>query len=297
MTGLIGLAELFDLDRHDDDTWVGRTDGLRLPQLFGGQLVGQSVVAAAASVDGKDVHSTHTTFLRPGAAGTPVTFRVERLRDGRQISTREVSAWQDDRLLCRTVVSCAVRADGISHSRPAPSTARPDDCPDIREVAAADGGLGEFWDDFASVEVRLAPDLPGRPAHSASPANGVWMRSVDALPDDPVVHRAAFAYASDLMLMSTAVTPHGHVSGHERSLASTWNAVSLDHAVWFRGTPRADEWMLFEHTTPMAHAGRALIEAAVFDERGASTGHVVQEALVKALRPAPSLHPHHEGHA
>lgn len=109
------------------------------------------------------------------------------------------------------------------------------------------------------------------------------MRSVDPLSDDVVVHRAALAYASDLMLMSTAVTPHGHVSGHERSLARTWNAVSLDHTMWFRGSPRADEWMLFEHTTPMAQAGRALIEAAVFDQAGTSICHVAQEALVRPL--------------
>ncbi len=283
MQGLIGLMEVFDLDRQDDDVWVGRSDGVRLPQLFGGQLVAQSLIAAGASVEGKDVHSVHTTFLRAGSTSTPVTYRVERLRDGRQLSTREVSAWQDDRLLCRSIVSCAVPAEGLSHSRPAPSVPGPDDCPTIQEVAAVDGGLGEFWDDFASIEVRLAPDVPGEIAHSAAPANGVWMRSVHPLADDPLVHRAALAYASDLMLMSTAVTPHGHVSGHERTLASTWNAVSLDHALWFRGHPRADEWMLFEHTTPLAGSGRALIEAAVFDEQGTSICHVAQEALVKPL--------------
>lgn len=281
MQGTVGLAELFELDQVDHDTWVGPTDGVRLPQLFGGQLVGQSLIAAAADVEDKDIHSVHTTFLRAGASAVPVTFRVERLRDGRQISTREVSAWQADRLLCRSIVSCAAPSYGLSHSRPVPTTPGPDDCPDIRVVAAADGGLGEFWDDFESVEVRLAPDVPGEVVHSATPANGVWMRSVDRLSDDPAVHRAALAYASDLMLTSTALTPHGHTSGHERSLAKAWNVVSLDHTMWFRGLPRADEWMLFERTTPMAKSGRALIEAAVFDLEGTTVCHVAQEALVR----------------
>ena len=284
MRGTMSLVELFDLHRSGHDVWTGRTDGLRLPQLFGGQLVGQSLVAAGASVDdGKDVHSVHTTFLRAGTTGEPVTFHVERLRDGRQLSIREVSARQGDRLLCRSIVSCAADADGISHSRPAPTTPDPDDCVDIRDVADADGGLGEFWEDFATVEVRIVPDVPGAIAHSASPANGVWMRTIESLPDDGLVHRAALAYASDLMLMSTAVTPHGHVPGHERTLAATWNAVSLDHTMWFRLRPRADEWMLFEHTTPLAHGGRALIEAGVFDAAGTTVGHVAQEALVKPL--------------
>lgn len=280
----VSLVDLFDLQRCDDDVWTGRTDGLRLPQVFGGQLVAQSLVAAGASVDDdKDVHSVHTAFLRAGMTGEPVTFHVERLRDGRQLSVREVSARQGDRLLCRSVVSCAVDTDGISHSRPVPTTPGPDDCLDIRDIAAADGGLGEFWEDFDAVEIRIAPDAPGDISHSASPANGVWMRTTEALPDDPLIHRAALAYASDLMLMSTAVTPHGHVPGRERTLAATWNAVSLDHAMWFRLRPRADDWMLFEHTTPLAHAGRALIEAGVFDRSGTAIGHVTQEALVRPL--------------
>lgn len=276
-----GLADLFDLARTGEDVWVGRTDGMRLPQLFGGQLVGQSVMAAGASVENKSVHSVHTTFLRGGATGQPVTFDVERLRDGRTISTREVSARQGDRLLCRTIVSCTIETDGLTHSRPAPNGPRPEDCPTLAEVAAVDGGLGEFWEDFRSIEVRLVPDVPGAVTHSAAPANGVWMRSAERLPDDPLVHQAAIAYASDLMLMSTAVTPHGHISGHERSLAGRWDAVSLDHTMWFRSPTRADEWTLFEHTTPMAGSGRALVEAGVFDLTGNAVCHVAQEALIR----------------
>lgn len=276
------LAELLELEHTDDDVWTGRADGLQLPQPYGGQLVGQSIIAAGASVEGKTVHSTHTTFLRGGDTSLPVTFHVERLRDGRTMSTREVSARQGDRLLCRTIVSCATQGEGMSHSRPAPATPGPDECPTLAEVAEADGGLGEFWEGMGAVEIRLVPDVPGPVAHSASPTNGVWMRSTAPLPDDPLLHQAALAYASDLMLMSTAVTPHGHISGHERSLSKTWDAVSLDHTMWFRGTTRVDEWMLFEHTTPMASSGRALIEAAVFDLTGDSVGHVAQEALFRS---------------
>lgn len=277
----LDLAALFDLTEGAPDTWEGRQDGLRLPQLFGGQLVGQSIVAAGRTVANATVHSTHTTFLRGGSTDRPVTFVVERLRDGRTISTREVSARQGERLLCRTIVSFAADRPGLSHARPAPSTPGPLDCPSLDEVAAADGGLGEFWEDFASIDVRVAPDVEGPVPHSASPPNGIWMRTSTPLPDDPLVHAAAVAYASDLMLMSTAVTPHGHTTGHERSLAARWDAVSLDHALWFRRIPRADDWLLFEHTTPMAAAGRALIEAGVFDLAGDPVCHVAQEALLR----------------
>lgn len=283
MQATSSLTELFALEQSGEDTWVGRTDGVRLPQLFGGQLVGQSIIAADASVDGKLVHSSHTTFLRPGSSDMPVTYQVNRLRDGRSMATREVGAWQGDRLLCRSTISCAAESEGLTHSRPAPDVPGPDDCRPLLDVAAEDGGLGEYWDDFASVEVRLAPDTTAVVPHSAAPPNAIWMRVVEQLPDDPIVHRAAMAYVSDLMLMSTAITPHGHTTGHERSLAEHWTAVSLDHTLWFRGDIRADGWMLFEHTTPMAHAGRALIEAGVFNLDGTVLGHVAQEALIRSI--------------
>lgn len=277
-----GLGELFTLEPSGHDTFIGQTDGVNLPQLFGGQLVGQSVMAAGATVDDKVVHSTHTSFLRAGGSDQPVSYRVDRLRDGRTMSTRDVSAFQGDRLLCRTTVSCAVAAEGLSHRRPTPIVPGPDESRALLEVAAEGGGLGEFWDAFSAIEVRLAPDVDAEVAHSAAPPNRIWMRATERLSDDPLVHRAAVAYASDLMLMSTAVTPHGHVTGHERELARNWNAVSLDHTMWFRRDVRADEWLLFEHTTPMAHGGRVLLEAAIFDLLGDVVGHVAQEALVRA---------------
>jgi len=287
-TGVASLSQLFELDHSAADTWTGATDGVGLPQLFGGQLVAQSLVAAGRSVEeGCLPHSIHTTFLRAGLSGTPVTYRVERLRDGRQIATRDVSAWQGDRLVCRSTVSCTTITDGLSHSRPAPATGGPRAATDLRILAEPDGGLGEYWDDFGSIEVRVEPqhhpttDLPW----AALPEN-VWMRSVEALGDDPLLHRAAIAYASDLMLMSTALTPHGHTTGHETTLARDWWAVSLDHTMWFQRQVRADDWLLFEHSTAAAHDSRVLIDAAVFGPDGTHAVRVTQEALVRTHREA-----------
>lgn len=282
-TGTATLADLFALEQLDDTTWLGRNDGVRLPQLFGGQLVAQSLVAAGRDVAADRLpHSVHTTFLRAGLPGPPVRFEVERLRDGGVISTRVVSAVQEDRVLCRSTVSAVAARDGVGHSRPRPVTSSPLDSPDLQEVAAPDGGLGEYWDDFRSIEVRVAPvDHEAEPEHSAAPVRNIWMRSADRLPDDPLVHQAALAYASDLMLMSMAVAPHGMTTGFERSLADQWHAVSLDHTMWFHRDVRADEWMVFEHSSPSANAGRALIEAAVFAETGEQACHVAQEALIR----------------
>ncbi|WP_370617414.1 acyl-CoA thioesterase [Mumia sp. Pv 4-285] len=280
------LAGLFDLEQTGADTWLGASDVIPLPQLFGGQLVAQSIVAGGRSAgEAKRVHSSHTAFLRPGASHVPVRYTVEPLRDGRRHSVHEVSAWQDDRLVCRTIVSSATDDDGVQHERPVPTTAAPEDSTALQVLAEEDGGLGEFWDGFAAVEVRVAPIEDGvEVPHSAVAPRNIWMRATDRLPDDPLLHRAALAYASDLMLMATAVAPHGAVTGHERTMAEQWWAVSLDHTLWFQGDLRADEWLLFEHTTPMAYAGRALVNAAVFDTSGGAVCQVSQEALVRTKR-------------
>lgn len=276
------LGEVLDLTAGGDDVWIGATDGVKLPQLFGGQLVGQSLIAAGRSVpDGSLPHSVHTTFLRGGIPGTPVTYLVERLRDGRQVATREISAWQGERLICRSMVSCTTIDEGLSHTRPLPATVGPEGAVDLRVLAEPDGGLGEFWDDFDSVEIRVDPEVEGPSPQWASPPQNIWMRSTDPLGDDPLLHRAAIAYASDLMLMSTAITPHGHTTGHETSLARNWWAVSLDHTMWFQRDVRADEWLLFEHSTPAAHDSRALIDAAVFGPDGAHACRITQEALIR----------------
>ncbi|EFQ84792.1 putative acyl-CoA thioesterase II [Aeromicrobium marinum DSM 15272] len=278
----VGLTDLFELEEHGDDVWLGHSDGVPLPQLFGGQLVGQSVMAAGLSnPPGSLVHSVHTTFLRGGRSGEPVELRVDRLRDGRLFTIREVSAWQGDRLVCRSTISSAQDIDGIAHSRPHPGALPPEDSVDLQVLAEADGGLGEFWENFSAIEIRVAPDDDPQSPHSASPARNIWMRAVETLPDDPIIHRAAIAYASDLMLMSSAVEPHGHRVGQENTLGRLWNAVSLDHTLWFAGPARADEWLLYEHTTPMAYGARALINATVFDTGGTAVGMVAQEALVR----------------
>ncbi|SKB05237.1 acyl-CoA thioesterase [Aeromicrobium choanae] len=281
-TSVASLGSILDLGGAGDDVWIGHGDGVPLPQLYGGQLVAQSIIAAGRSVDeGRLVNSLHTTFLRPGRSDRPIRFEVERLRDGRQFSTRVVDAVQDDRLVCRSTISLVEPRDGLAHSRRPPLSAAAEASTDLRVLAEHDGGLGEYWEGFSTVEVRVAPEDPVAPPHSAAPVQNIWMRVTEDLGDDPLLHQAAIGYVSDLMLMSMAVAPHGHRAGHERSLAERWSAVSLDHTLWFHRPARADEWLLFEHASPTAHDGRALVEAAVFGDADAQVCHVVQEALVR----------------
>lgn len=280
------LARLFDLERVDEQTWLGRSDVMRLPQVFGGQLVGQSLVAAARGADPLlRVHSIHTVFLRPGDCPEPVEYSVEETYAGRSRGTWQVTGRQGGRLICRSFVSASRDGTGVGHARPAPDAGAVQDARPLPAVAEPDGGLGPWWCDFDAIEVRVAPVDESAPApHSAIAPRNFWMRAVERLPDDPVVHRAAVAFASDLMLMGTAATAHGVPTGFERTLAEQWWGISLDHAVWFQGDVRADDWLVYEHTTPMAHAGRALIQAAAFDREGRPAAQIAQEALIRRHR-------------
>ncbi|WP_377325873.1 acyl-CoA thioesterase [Pimelobacter simplex] len=277
------LAGLLDLTEVGELRWTTASDNLGLPQLFGGQLVGQTLVAAGRALgDDKTIHSSYTSFLRAGRHDEPLTLAAEVVRAGRQQATIRVEVLQGDRLLCVSTVTGGVVDDGIAHQRPAPQTRAPHDSPPFAEMAEADGGLSAMWDGMDSVEVRVGDvDPAAHAAHSAAPPVHVWMRATDELPDDRLFHIAAAGYQSDLMLMSTAVTPQGLAVGMENTFARDWWAVSLDHAMWFQGDFRADDWLMWEHVTPMAHASRALVQATAFTADGAAVCHVTQQALLR----------------
>jgi acyl-CoA thioesterase II len=282
------LTSLFDLERVDDAVWVGLSDRLHLPQLYGGQLVGQSVMAAGRSIGPEmRIHSSHTSFLRPGTPGRPIRYQVEDVTSGRRRGVRDVSAWQEDRLLCRTIVSATVEDEsGIQHARSAPVVGPPAEAVPLADLAESGAGLGPWWEQFEAIEVRVdqrdpRPDAP----HSAVTPALLWMRTTEPLPSDPLFHRAALAYTSDLMLMATAAAAHGIPVGHESRLAESFWGISLDHTLWYQGDLAADEWLLFEQVSPMAEAGHTLIQSTVFDPSGRPVGHVSQEALLRPQRP------------
>lgn len=271
---MTSLAELLDVAAVGERRFRGESDTVALPQPFGGQLVGQSVVAAGRVLPAdRTVESIRTTFLRAGRTGHPVTLDVEPLRNGRRVSVLEVVVRQDDRELCRSTVSAAVDVPGgVRHETAPAAVPGPDVSRPLADLAVADGGLGALWEGFTAVDVRVAGTGEDGRAH-------LWMRCA-ALPTDPLLHRAATAYASDLMLMATVLARHGVPVGHEKTLAEDWNALSLDHAVTFSGDTRADDWQLFSQFSPGARGGRALVTATVSDRAGRPSCDVSQLALV-----------------
>ena len=244
-------------------------------RTFGGHVAGQSLVSAVRTVDGRfQVHSLHGYFLRPGDAKAPTVFLVERLRDGGSFVTRRVNAIQHGETIFSMSASFQADQSGIEHQDAMPSAPPPDDLPGFRSGGVFDdAGFAQFeeWD------IRIVPQdkvlrLPGKASQQQ-----VWFRHRDPLPDDHVLHICALAYMSDLTLLGSAQVNHADVRKHLM-------VASLDHAMWFMRPFRADEWLLYDQSSPSASGGRSLTQGKIFNQYGEMVAAVMQEGLTRYKR-------------
>jgi acyl-CoA thioesterase II len=277
------VRTLLDPEEAGVDVFVGARGELGLPRIFGGQVLAQALMAAARTVpDARPAHSLHGYFLRGGDPRHPVTYAVERIRDGRRLASRTVSAYQGEVTLATAMISFADTTGTINHQRPAPVTVPVETVPSLAFVSEAWGGLGPSWAGFDLLDVRVDPReaVPGVDRDLPQWTDHVWYRIPARLPDDPVLHQALLLYASDVMQLAAALVPHGMPVGREELDGVVWDGVSLDHALWWHRPARADEWLLFEQCSPIAATGRALTRAEVFTATGDLVATVVQEGLI-----------------
>jgi acyl-CoA thioesterase-2 len=229
------------------------------------------------------VHSLHAYFLRPGDPSIPIVYTVDRIRDGRSFTTRRVVGLQHGKAIFALTASFCLPEDGIEHSVPMPDVPDPESLPTLVERMApyADERAG-WWVRTRPIDLRYVGDPPRAAMDNPEPhtaSNQVWMRTFDALPDDPLIHVCALTYASDMSLLDSVLLPHHLAFG-----TSPINLASLDHAMWFHRPFRADQWLLYDQQSPSAGFGRGLAEGRIFRADGALAVSVVQEGLVRRLR-------------
>jgi acyl-CoA thioesterase-2 len=279
------LVALLDLETIEDNLFRGRQPRTSLQRVFGGQVAGQAVMAGIRTVEpNRGLHSLHAYFLRPGDTQVPIVYDVERTRDGRAFSTRRVVARQHGKVIFYMSASFQVPEEGFEHQDAIPAVAAPRQCPELGDVLAElTRRPREEWDrDWAALDVRYAGDSrPGGALHHAEhPALArVWLKASDKLPDDPAMHAAVLAYASDLTLLSVSVVPHGTFIGDPKL-----QPASLDHAMWFHRPARADDWLLYDQVSPSASGGRGFATGRLFTQDGVLVASVVQEGLVRRRR-------------
>ncbi|MDY5785740.1 acyl-CoA thioesterase II [Corynebacterium sp.] len=270
------IQAVLDLERIDKDIYRGRAmESQIFVRTFGGHVAGQALVAATRTVGSdKRVHSLHGYFLRGGVASAETVYKVSRPRDGRSFSTRTVEAVQDGEVIFSMQASFHATGDsGPEHFDPMRQVPRPEDLlPADQTLAPTMLGLAKEWSDW---DVRQVPPESFEPDANSAGQQLVWFKSKVPLPDDDTFHVCTLAYMSDMTLIYTALVPH---PGHKVQLAS------LDHAMWFVRPFRADEWLLYDQSSPSAHHGRGLAQGKIYDERGNLVAVCMQEGLTRDLR-------------
>lgn len=278
------LVALLDLETIDRNLFRGQQPDTTLQRVFGGQVAGQALVAAARTVPEElSVHSLHSYFLRPGDPTTPIIYDVDPVRDGRSFATRRVLARQHGRPIYGMTCSFQVAEEGFEHASAIPDVPAPEDALDIGEMyRAQDNPRAQEWTrDWAALELRHAGDSRhgGLRGEVAAPgAARYWVRVAGALPDDVLTHQAVLTYLTDLTLIRTALLPHA------ASLGPDIVAASLDHTVWFHRPFRADAWLLYDQESPSASGGRGLILGKLFSREGHLVASVAQEGLIRTRR-------------
>lgn len=281
MRDLLGVLELDPSEaRTTEDIFTGPSERTPHHRVFGGQVLAQSVIAATRTVEpDRRPHSMHGYFLRPGNDEAAITFAVDRIHDGRSFSTRRVQAYQAGVPIFSMIASFQREQPGVEHQAAMPEgLPEPESLPSLAEYFSSAPELGRmFWGaqsafDLRHVDGAVYLSVEGHRV----PHQAVWMRATQPLPDDPAVHRAALAYASDYTILESVLRAHG-LAWATPGLSSA----SLDHAMWWHRDGRADEWMLYAQESPNAIGGRGLALGRIYSRGGALLASVAQEGMVK----------------
>lgn len=277
------LIDLLDLEEIEVGLYRARQPDSRLQRVFGGQVLAQALVAATRTVpQDRLVHSLHAYFLVAGRVDLPLVYDVEAVRDGGSFSSRRVVARQGGQVIFYLSASFHRHEEGYQHADPVPmDIPGPDECPRLSDaLAAASGRPAELWErEWGALDVRYVGDsrAGGTLADPEHPARArVWVKTSGPLPDDPRLHEAALAFASDLTLLSASTVPHGVLIGIDVQ------AASIDHAMWFHRSFRADQWLLYDQISPSASQALGLSTARLFQD-GVLVSDVAQEGLIRPL--------------
>ena len=276
------LVTLLDVEELDTDLYRGPRQPGGVGRVFGGQVIGQALQAAQRSVDGdKGAHSLHAYFMRAGDEDLPILYRVVRDFEGKSFATRRVIALQKGQPILSMSASFQVAESGLHHQDTMPDVPDPDTLKSERELRLENlDKVPERMRDFflrpRPVELRPVGPMRWVAPAPTEPVSHSWFRVGSPLPDSPALHRAALAYMSDMSLLGTAMLPHG-VSWMTHKVQTA----SLDHAIWFHESFRADEWLLYTTDSPWSGHARGFNRGRVFTRDGRLVASTTQEGLMR----------------
>jgi acyl-CoA thioesterase-2 len=281
---LADLQQQFQLERLEVNLFRGQSRDTGSPQVFGGQVLGQALMAAHRTIDdGRVVHSMHAYFLRRGDFTKPIVYSVDRSRDGGSFSARRVVAVQNGEQIFISSASFQTPEQGLEYQASAPNVPPPEELkpltkPPRSELDKLPEKLRRWLEIERPFEFRpVQPYNPLAPV-ATSPVRQIWMRAVDKLPDDDTLHRCLLAYMSDYWLLDTSTMPHG-----SSFLRGNLIMASIDHAIWFHRHARVDEWLLYSLDSPSSAGSRGFARGSFYTRDGVLAASTAQEGLIRLV--------------
>jgi acyl-CoA thioesterase II len=275
------LIKVMTLERLEMNLFRGQSRDIGSPQVFGGQVLGQALVAATATAEDRVVHSLHAYFLRRGDFNAPIVYEVDRALDGKHFSSRRVIAIQHGKQIFNLSASFQLPEAGLEHQNAMPEVPPPESLRDLeshyREILdQLPAGARRMLEQKRPFEFRPVAPQDHLRREKSVPLKYMWFRAVAKLPDDEALHRCLLAYVSDFHLLDTALKPHGV------SIASPKLVIaSVDHAMWFHRNVRVDDWLLYAIDSPSASGARGFARGSVFARDGRLVASAAQEGLMR----------------
>jgi len=290
MSAVQDLMAILDLEKLEENLFRGRSPQTDWQRVFGGQVIGQALVAACRTVDtaARPPHSLHAYFLLGGDPKVPIIYELDRIRDGKSFTTRRVVAIQHGEAIFTLAASFHRDEPSLTHQAKMPDVPPPDKLPSDDEIKnrvlpLMPEAVRRYYERERPIELRpvefdryLGRKIEDGRFH-------VWMRATGALPDEPAIHQCVLAYASDMGLLDSALIPHGRTV-----FEKTIMAASLDHALWFHRPFRADDWLLYAQDSPSLGGARGFSRGLIFARDGTLVASVTQEGLLRERRPQPA---------
>ena len=279
------LVESLQLERLEVNLFRGITPDGMGPRIFGGQVIGQSLLAAYETVADRVCHSLHCYFIRPGDPRVPIIFEVDRSRDGGSFTTRRVVAVQHGEQIFNLAASIMTQQEGFEHQSQMPAGPHWSELPDEAEMAreflkTAPEDMKKWMGRSRPIEMRSLDARNYFVTGPKPPVSQAWFRCRTPIGDDAHMHQVILSYASDMNLLSTAMRPH---SVHWQTPG--FQSASLDHAMWFHKTADFNQWHLYAQDSPSASGGRGFIRGSIYAEDGTLVASVAQEGLIRMKPP------------
>ena len=275
------LLTILDIERLEENLFRGLSPQVGWQRVFGGQVIGQALVAANRTVNGRLTHSLHAYFLRAGDPSVPIIYNVDRIRDGGSFTTRRVVAVQHGQAIFSMAASFHKEETGLEHQIKMPEVPPPESLPSEAELKAClidrvPPQVKAYWERERPLEIRPVDLSRYLTPGNHDPSQQVWIRATGELSNDQSLHQCVLAYASDFTLLDTALIAHGRFVFEPKLILA-----SLDHALWFHRKLRADEWLLYAQDSPISGGGRAFCRGMLFTRDGKLVASTAQEGLLR----------------